>query len=47
VYVFFRMSNDHRWMYDGWDVSFRHSKEWFEKTKGFINHAFSMTNKES
>ena len=37
------MSEDRKWMYDGWRKNGRHSDEWFTKTKNFIEHAFSLT----
>jgi hypothetical protein len=36
------MGDDHRWMYDGWNKSGVHSKEWWDKTKDFIERAFPL-----
>jgi hypothetical protein len=31
------------WMYDSWNKSGAHSEEWWDKTKDFIQHAFSLS----
>jgi hypothetical protein len=38
------MSDDRKWMYDGWRKNGAHSREWIDKTNKFIEHAFSLLN---
>jgi hypothetical protein len=38
------MTEDHGWMYGGWKKGRGHMKEWMNKTKEFIDHAFSLAN---
>jgi hypothetical protein len=38
------MVEDLGWMYDGWKKGGGHMKEWMNKTKEFIDHAFSLAN---
>jgi hypothetical protein len=40
------MSDDHRWMYDGWKRNGTHTDEWWEKTSDFIERAFSLVTAE-
>jgi hypothetical protein len=37
------MGDDCWWMYDGWNKSGAHTDEWWDKTKDFIKHAFSLS----
>jgi hypothetical protein len=36
------MSDDRRWMYDGWKRNEAHKDEWCDKTNDFIEHALSL-----
>jgi hypothetical protein len=38
------MDEDHWWMYGGWKKGGGHTKEWINKTKEFIDYAFSLPN---
>ena len=38
------MGDDRRWMYDGWCKTGAHSREWVNKTEGFVDRAFSLSN---
>jgi hypothetical protein len=38
------MSDDRKWMYDGWRKNGAHSREWIDKTNKFIEHVFSLLN---
>jgi hypothetical protein len=37
------MAEDRAWMYNGWSRNERYSDEWVNKTKDFVNHAFSLS----
>jgi hypothetical protein len=38
------MSEDRGWMYGGWKKGGGHTKEWMNKTKEFVDRAFSLAN---
>jgi hypothetical protein len=38
------MDEYHGWMYGGWKKGGGHMKEWINKTKEFVNRAFSLAN---
>jgi hypothetical protein len=37
------MTEDHSWMYSGWDKGGNYTDEWMDKTTTFLDQAFSQT----
>jgi hypothetical protein len=37
------MTEDHSWMYNGWDKGGNYTDEWMDKATIFLDHAFSQT----
>jgi hypothetical protein len=37
------MGDDHGWMYSGWDKEGNYTDEWIDKTKSFLDCAFSLS----
>jgi hypothetical protein len=42
-YVAASMGEDRGWMYTGWKKGGSHTKEWFEKTQWFVDHAYEKS----